>query len=201
MNLESKTERLTSTVVSICETVCSQYEICIQMLDGKEYQTLYKVMKKEQRIQRMGEIIEHKIRELKPYLQGTSIDQRRLSASSNITKELIQIKDHARIVASFANRCKDPGARSCAQRTEQQFVKTLRMAMQLYQMKQLEDDSCLWTMMEDTKKSLLAFKEDVVASEWKQGLIESMHVTFDCVQHICDQVHHLYTGDQTYELV
>ena len=32
LNLEIRTERLTNSVMSMCETLCSQHEICIQML-------------------------------------------------------------------------------------------------------------------------------------------------------------------------
>ena len=48
LNLEIRTERLTNSVMSMCETLCSQHEICIQMLERRDYQTVYKVMKKEQ---------------------------------------------------------------------------------------------------------------------------------------------------------
>ena len=107
MNLEIKTEKLTHSVVDICETVCSQHEICIQMLKGKEYQTLYKVMKKEQKIKKIADIIEHQIVEMTPMMNLTSAGLRRLNVSSHITFELLYIKDNARTVASFANHCDD----------------------------------------------------------------------------------------------
>ena len=69
MNLEIRTERLTNSVMSMCETLCSQHEICIQMLERRDYQTVYKVMKKEQRISRMVEMINHQVMELMPLVQ------------------------------------------------------------------------------------------------------------------------------------
>jgi len=100
LNLEIKTEKLTHSVVDICETVCSQHEICIQMLKGKEYQTLYKVMKKEQKIKKIADIIEHQIVEMTPMMNLTSAGLRRLNVSSHITFELLYIKDNARTVKS-----------------------------------------------------------------------------------------------------
>ena len=194
MNLETRTERLTNNVVCICETVCNQHEICIQMLEGKEYQTLYKVRKKEQRITRVGEVIDRQIMELTPMLNPTSADRRRLLASSHIAYELIHIKDNARTVADFANRCTDAAARQYAWEMETLLVDALRDAAAAYQKPsaQLLDD--IEELLLKTEEQLAGFRENVPSSELKQSLIESVALTLQCIRRICEQINYLYTG-------
>ena len=97
MNLEIRTERLTNSVVSMCETLCSQHEICIQMLERKEYQTAYKVMKKEQRISRMAEMINHQVMELMPLVQPVPAT---LRPAARLFSCLVRTASHAKQCSS-----------------------------------------------------------------------------------------------------
>ena len=129
MNLETRTERLTNNVVCICETVCNQHEICIQMLEGKEYQTLYKVMKKEQRISRMAEMINHQVMELMPLVQPVPATLRRLLVSSHVSFELLHMRSSARAAAEFADSCEDEELRIYVEELERSLILTLRVVI------------------------------------------------------------------------
>ena len=200
MNLEIKTEKLTHSVVDICETVCSQHEICIQMLKGKEYQTLYKVMKKEQKIKKIADIIEHQIVEMTPMMNLTSAGLRRLNVSSHITFELLYIKDNPRTVASFANHCDDEQARGYAKEMEERLVDSLRKAALAYQNKSLAELNRIGNDIVDVSDLLCRFHDEIEPSEQKQSLMESMDLTLQCVRKICAQIHYLYTGEKSFDI-
>lgn len=195
MNIEIRTEKLTNNVVNICETVCKQHEICIQMLEGKEYQTLYKVMKKEQRILRLQGMIQHQIAELAPFLTTASTDSRRLFVSKKIVDEFVLMKDNARTVAEFANRCKDHDTRMYVQKIETKLVDVLRKIARSYQKEQFEEDKDLRQLFTETEHDLEEFRIKIQPSEWKQSMIESMSLTLHSIYTICDHIYYLYTGE------
>ena len=67
------------------------------MLERRDYQTVYKVMKKEQRISRMVEMINHQVMELMPLVQPVPATLRRLLVSSHISFELLHMRGSARL--------------------------------------------------------------------------------------------------------
>lgn len=194
MNLENKTGKVTDQVVGVCEAFCMQHEICIQILEGKHYQTLYKVIKKEQQIARMGESIHSSIKGLLPAMQTTSLHTRRLQVSDRIINELIRMKGNARTVASFADRCKDADARFYAKQMETQLIKVLRRVTDVYQDGELLTENGMFTPLNELAETLQIFCDEVGQSELKQNLIESMRKTFSCVHNICMEIQYLYTG-------
>ncbi len=194
MNLENKTEKVTDQVVGVCETLCMQHEICIQMLEGKHYQTLYKVIKKEQQIARMSESIHSSIKGLLPVMQKTSLHTRRLQVSDRIIDELIEIKGNARMVAAFANRCKDADARLYAKQMETQLIKVLRRATDVYQDGGFLTEKEMFPQLDELEEALQLFYAEVGQSELKQNLIESMKKTLACIHNICMEIQYLYTG-------
>ena len=139
MNLEIRTERLTNSVMSMCETLCSQHEICIQMLERRDYQTVYKVMKKEQRISRMAEMINHQVMELMPLVQPVPATLRRLLVSSHISFELLHMRGSARAAAEFADSCEDEDLRIYVEELERSLILTLRVVIGMYGRNSLDD--------------------------------------------------------------
>ena len=139
LNLEIRTERLTNSVMSMCETLCSQHEICIQMLERRDYQTVYKVMKKEQRISRMAEMINHQVMELMPLVQPVPATLRRLLVSSHISFELLHMRGSARAAAEFADSCEDEDLRIYVEELERSLILTLRVVIGMYGRNSLDD--------------------------------------------------------------
>ena len=139
LNLEIRTERLTNSVMSMCETLCSQHEICIQMLERRDYQTVYKVMKKEQRISRMVEMINHQVMELMPLVQPVPATLRRLLVSSHVSFELLHMRGSARAAAEFADSCEDEDLRIYVEELERSLILTLRVVIGMYGRNSLDD--------------------------------------------------------------
>ena len=195
MNLEIRTERLTNSVVSMCETLCSQHEICIHMLERKEYQTAYKVMKKEQRISRMAEMINHQVMELMPLVQPVPATLRRLLVSSHISFELLHMRGSARAAAEFADSCEDEDLRIYVEELERSLILTLRVVIGMYGRNSLDDMKTAVQRVAMTENIISEFTQMTNAeSAWPQ-LTESIRQMLCGIRNICEDVSYLCTGE------
>ena len=195
LNLEIRTERLTNSVMSMCETLCSQHEICIQMLEGKEYQTVYKVMKKEQRISRMVEMINHQVMELMPLVQPVPATLRRLLVSSHISFELLHMRGSARAAAEFADSCEDEDLRIYVEELERSLILTLRVVIGMYGRNSLDDMKTAVQRVAMTENIISEFTQMTNAeSAWPQ-LTESIRQMLCGIRNICEDVSYLCTGE------
>ena len=195
MNLEIRTERLTNSVVSMCETLCSQHEICIQMLERKEYQTAYKVMKKEQRISRMAEMINHQVMELMPLVQPVPATLRRLLVSSHVSFELLHMRGSARAAAEFADSCEDEELRIYVEELERSLILTLRVVIGMYGRNSLDDMKTAVQRVAMTENIISEFTQMTNAeSAWPQ-LTESIRQMLCGIRNICEDVSYLCTGE------
>lgn len=195
MNLEIRTERLTNSVMSMCETLCSQHEICIQMLERRDYQTVYKVMKKEQRISRMVEMINHQVMELMPLVQPVPATLRRLLVSSHISFELLHMRGSARAAAEFADSCEDEDLRIYVEELERSLILTLRVVIGMYGRNSLDDMKTAVQRVAMTEKIISEFTQMTNAeSAWPQ-LTESIRQMLCGIRNICEDVSYLCTGE------
>lgn len=195
MNLEIRTERLTNSVMSMCETLCSQHEICIQMLERRDYQTVYKVMKKEQRISRMAEMINHQVMELMPLVQPVPATLRRLLVSSHISFELLHMRGSARAVAEFADSCEDEDLRIYVEELERSLILTLRVVIGMYGRNSLDDMKTAAQRVAMTENIISEFTQMTNAeSAWPQ-LTESIRQMLCGIRNICEDVSYLCTGE------
>ena len=195
MNLEIRTERLTNSVMSMCETLCSQHEICIQMLERKEYQTAYKVMKKEQRISRMAEMINHQVMELMPLVQPVPVTLRRLLVSSHVSFELLHMRGSARAAAEFADSCEDEDLRIYVEELERSLILTLRVVIGMYGRNSLDDMKTAVQRVAMTENIISEFTQMTNAeSAWPQ-LTESIRQMLCGIRNICEDVSYLCTGE------
>lgn len=195
LNLEIRTERLTNSVVSMCETLCSQHEICIQMLERKEYQTAYKVMKKEQRISRMAEMINHQVMELMPLVQPVPATLRRLLVSSHISFELLHMRSSARATAEFADGCEDEELRIYVEELERSLILTLRVVIGMYERDSLDELKTADQRIAMTENIISEFTRMTNAeSTWPQ-LTESIRQMLCGIRNICEGVSYLCTGE------
>ena len=195
MNLEIRTERLTNSVMSMCETLCSQHEICIQMLERRDYQTVYKVMKKEQRISRMAEMINHQVMELMPLVQPVSATLRRLLVSSHISFELLHMRGSARAAAEFADSCEDEDLRIYVEELERSLILTLRVVIGMYGRNSLDDMKTAAQRVAMTENIISEFTQMTNAeSAWPQ-LTESIRQMLCGIRNICEDVSYLCTGE------
>ena len=195
MNLEIRTERLTNSVMSMCETLCSQHEICIQMLERRDYQTVYKVMKKEQRISRMAEMINHQVMELMPLVQPVPATLRRLLVSSHISFELLHMRGSARAVAEFADSCEDEDLRIYVEELERSLILTLRVVIGMYGRNSLDDMKTAAQRVAMTDNIISEFTLMTNAeSAWPQ-LTESIRQMLCGIRNICEDVSYLCTGE------
>ena len=195
LNLEIRTERLTNSVVSMCETLCSQHEICIQMLERKEYQTAYKVMKKEQRISRMAEMINHQVMELMPLVQPVPATLRRLLVSSHVSFELLHMRSSARAAAEFADSCEDEELRIYVEELERSLILTLRVVIGMYDRDSLDDMKTAAQRIAMTESIIGEFTRMTNAeSTWPQ-LTESIRQMLCGIRNICEDVSYLCTGE------
>lgn len=195
MNLEIRTERLTNSVMSMCETLCSQHEICIQMLERRDYQTVYKVMKKEQRISRMVEMINHQIMELMPLVQPVPATLRRLLVSSHISFELLHMRGSARAAAEFADSCEDEELRIYVEELERSLILTLRVVIGMYGRNSLDDMKTAVQRVAMTENIISEFTQMTNAeSAWPQ-LTESIRQMLCGIRNICEDVSYLCTGE------
>ena len=195
MNLEIRTERLTHTVMSMCETLCSQHEICIQMLERRDYQTVYKVMKKEQRISRMAEMINHQVMELMPLVQPVPATLRRLLVSSHISFELLHMRGSARAAAEFADSCEDEDLRIYVEELERSLILTLRVVIGMYGRNSLDDMNTAVQRVAMTENIISEFTQMTNAeSAWPQ-LTESIRQMLCGIRNICEDVSYLCTGE------
>lgn len=195
MNLEIRTERLTNSVMSMCETLCSQHEICIQMLERRDYQTVYKVMKKEQRISRMAEMINHQVMELMPLVQPVPATLRRLLVSSHISFELLHMRGSARAVAEFADSCEDEDLRIYVEELERSLILTLRVVIGMYGRNSLDDMKTAVQRVAMTENIISEFTQMTNAeSAWPQ-LTESIRQMLCGIRNICEDVSYLCTGE------
>ena len=195
MNLEIRTERLTNSVVSMCETLCSQHEICIQMLERRDYQTVYKVMKKEQRISRMVEMINHQVMELMPLVQPVPATLRRLLVSSHISFELLHMRGSARAAAEFADSCEDEDLRIYVEELERSLILTLRVVIGMYGRNSLDDMKTAVQRVAMTENIISEFTQMTNAeSAWPQ-LTESIRQMLCGIRNICEDVSYLCTGE------
>lgn len=195
MNLEIRTERLTNSVMSMCETLCSQHEICIQMLERRDYQTVYKVMKKEQRISRMVEMINHQVMELMPLVQPVPATLRRLLVSSHISFELLHMRCSARAAAEFADSCEDEELRIYVEELERSLILTLRVVIGMYGRNSLDDMKTAVQRVAMTENIISEFTQMTNAeSAWPQ-LTESIRQMLCGIRNICEDVSYLCTGE------
>lgn len=195
MNLEIRTERLTNSVMSMCETLCSQHEICIQMLERRDYQTVYKVMKKEQRISRMVEMINHQVMELMPLVQPVPATLRRLLVSSHISFELLHMRGSARAAAEFADSCEDEDLRIYVEELERSLILTLRVVIGMYGRNSLDDMKTAAQRVAMTENIISEFTQMTNAeSAWPQ-LTESIRQMLCGIRNICEDVSYLCTGE------
>lgn len=195
MNLEIRTERLTNSVMSMCETLCSQHEICIQMLERRDYQTVYKVMKKEQRISRMAEMINHQVMELMPLVQPLPATLRRLLVSSHISFELLHMRGSARAAAEFADSCEDEDLRIYVEELERSLILTLRVVIGMYGRNSLDDMKTAVQRVAMTENIISEFTQMTNAeSAWPQ-LTESIRQMLCGIRNICEDVSYLCTGE------
>lgn len=195
MNLEIRTERLTNSVMSMCETLCSQHEICIQMLERRDYQTVYKVMKKEQRISRMAEMINHQVIELMPLVQPVPATLRRLLVSSHISFELLHMRGSARAAAEFADSCEDEDLRIYVEELERSLILTLRVVIGMYGRNSLDDMKTAVQRVAMTENIISEFTQMTNAeSAWPQ-LTESIRQMLCGIRNICEDVSYLCTGE------
>ena len=195
MNLEIRTDRLTNSVMSMCETLCSQHEICIQMLERRDYQTVYKVMKKEQRISRMVEMINHQVMELMPLVQPVPATLRRLLVSSHISFELLHMRGSARAAAEFADSCEDEDLRIYVEELERSLILTLRVVIGMYGRNSLDDMKTAVQRVAMTENIISEFTQMTNAeSAWPQ-LTESIRQMLCGIRNICEDVSYLCTGE------
>lgn len=195
MNLEIRTERLTNSVMSMCETLCSQHEICIQMLERRDYQTVYKVMKKEQRISRMAEMVNHQVMELMPLVQPVPVTLRRLLVSSHISFELLHMRGSARAAAEFADSCEDEDLRIYVEELERSLILTLRVVIGMYGRNSLDDMKTAVQRVAMTENIISEFTQMTNAeSAWPQ-LTESIRQMLCGIRNICEDVSYLRTGE------
>ena len=195
LNLEIRTERLTNSVMSMCETLCSQHEICIQMLERRDYQTVYKVMKKEQRISRMVEMINHQVMELMPLVQPVPATLRRLLVSSHISFELLHMRGSARAAAEFADSCEDEDLRIYVEELERSLILTLRVVIGMYGRNSLDDMKTAAQRVAMTENIISEFTQMTNAeSAWPQ-LTESIRQMLCGIRNICEDVSYLCTGE------
>ena len=195
MNLEIRTERLTNSVMSMCETLCSQHEICIQMLERRDYQTVDKVMKKEQRISRMVEMINHQVMELMPLVQPVPATLRRLLVSSHISFELLHMRGSARAAAEFADSCEDEDLRIYVEELERSLILTLRVVIGMYGRNSLDDMKTAVQRVAMTENIISEFTQMTNAeSAWPQ-LTESIRQMLCGIRNICEDVSYLCTGE------
>ena len=195
LNLEIRTERLTNSVMSMCETLCSQHEICIQMLERRDYQTVYKVMKKEQRISRMVEMINHQVMELMPLVQPVPATLRRLLVSSHISFELLHMRGSARAAAEFADSCEDEDLRIYVEELERSLILTLRVVIGMYGRNSLDDMKTAVQRVAMTENIISEFTQMTNAeSAWPQ-LTESIRQMLCGIRNICEDVSYLCTGE------
>ena len=195
MNLEIRTERLTNSVMSMCETLCSQHEICIQMLERRDYQTVYKVMKKEQRISRMAEMVNHQVMELMPLVQPVPVTLRRLLVSSHISFELLHMRGSARAAAEFADSCEDEDLRIYVEELERSLILTLRVVIGIYGRNSLDDMKTAVQRVAMTENIISEFTQMTNAeSAWPQ-LTESIRQMLCGIRNICEDVSYLCTGE------
>lgn len=195
LNLEIRTERLTNSVMSMCETLCSQHEICIQMLERRDYQTVYKVMKKEQRISRMAEMINHQVMELMPLVQPVPATLRRLLVSSHISFELLHMRGSARAAAEFADSCEDEDLRIYVEELERSLILTLRVVIGMYGRNSLDDMKTAVQRVAMTEDIISEFTQMTNAeSAWPQ-LTESIRQMLCGIRNICEDVSYLCTGE------
>ncbi len=195
MNLEIRTERLTNSVMSMCETLCSQHEICIQMLERRDYQTVYKVMKKEQRISRMVEMINHQVMELMPLVQPVPATLRRLLVSSHVSFELLHMRGSARAAAEFADSCEDEELRIYVEELERSLILTLRVVIGMYGRNSLDDMKTAVQRVAMTENIISEFTQMTNAeSAWPQ-LTESIRQMLCGIRNICEDVSYLCTGE------
>lgn len=195
MNLEIRTERLTNSVMSMCETLCSQHEICIQMLERRDYQTVYKVMKKEQRISRMVEMINHQVMELMPLVQPVPATLRRLLVSSHISFELLHMRGSARAAAEFADSCEDEDLRIYVEELERSLILTLRVVIGMYGRNSLDDMKTAVQRVAMTENIISEFTQMTNAeSAWPQ-LTESIRQMLCGIRNICEDLSYLCTGE------
>lgn len=195
LNLEIRTERLTNSVMSMCETLCSQHEICIQMLERRDYQTVYKVMKKEQRISRMAEMINHQVMELMPLVQPVPATLRRLLVSSHVSFELLHMRGSARAAAEFADSCEDEELRIYVEELERSLILTLRVVIGMYGRNSLDDMKTAVQRVAMTENIISEFTQMTNAeSAWPQ-LTESIRQMLCGIRNICEDVSYLCTGE------
>lgn len=195
LNLEIRTERLTNSVMSMCETLCSQHEICIQMLERRDYQTVYKVMKKEQRISRMAEMVNHQVMELMPLVQPVPVTLRRLLVSSHISFELLHMRGSARAAAEFADSCEDEDLRIYVEELERSLILTLRVVIGMYGRNSLDDMKTAVQRVAMTENIISEFTQMTNAeSAWPQ-LTESIRQMLCGIRNICEDVSYLCTGE------
>ena len=195
LNLEIRTERLPNSVMSMCETLCSQHEICIQMLERRDYQTVYKVMKKEQRISRMAEMINHQVMELMPLVQPVPATLRRLLVSSHISFELLHMRGSARAAAEFADSCEDEDLRIYVEELERSLILTLRVVIGMYGRNSLDDMKTAAQRVAMTENIISEFTQMTNAeSAWPQ-LTESIRQMLCGIRNICEDVSYLCTGE------
>ena len=195
LNLEIRTERLTNSVMSMCETLCSQHEICIQMLERRDYQTVYKVMKKEQRISRMVEMINHQVMELIPLVQPVPATLRRLLVSSHVSFELLHMRGSARAAAEFADSCEDEELRIYVEELERSLILTLRVVIGMYGRNSLDDMKTAVQRVAMTENIISEFTQMTNAeSAWPQ-LTESIRQMLCGIRNICEDVSYLCTGE------
>ena len=195
MNLEIRTERLTNSVMSMCETLCSQHEICIQMLERRDYQTVYKVMKKEQRVSRMAEMVNHQVMELMPLVQPVPATLRRLLVSSHISFELLHMRGSARAAAEFADSCEDEDLRIYVEELERSLILTLRVVIGMYGRNSLDDMKTAVQRVAMTENIISEFTQMTNAeSAWPQ-LTESIRQMLCGIRNICEDVSYLCTGE------
>ena len=195
LNLEIRTERLTNSVMSMCETLCGQHEICIQMLERRDYQTVYKVMKKEQRISRMVEMINHQVMELMPLVQPVPATLRRLLVSSHVSFELLHMRGSARAAAEFADSCEDEDLRIYVEELERSLILTLRVVIGMYGRNSLDDMKTAVQRVAMTENIISEFTQMTNAeSAWPQ-LTESIRQMLCGIRNICEDVSYLCTGE------
>ena len=165
------------------------------MLERRDYQTVYKVMKKEQRISRMVEMINHQVMELMPLVQPVPATLRRLLVSSHISFELLHMRGSARAVAEFADSCEDEDLRIYVEELERSLILTLRVVIGMYGRNSLDDMKTAVQRVAMTENIISEFTQMTNAeSAWPQ-LTESIRQMLCGIRNICEDVSYLCTGE------
>ena len=152
-------------------------------------------MKKEQRISRMVEMINHQVMELMPLVQPVPATLRRLLVSSHISFELLHMSGSARAAAEIADSCEEEDLRIYVEELERSLILTLRVVIGMYGRNSLDDMKTAVQRVAMTENIISEFTQMTNAeSAWPQ-LTESIRQMLCGIRNICEDVSYLCTGE------